>query len=157
ACPRSKPSQPDLDRALLLPGDFSEQTTVADLEARFGKKNVKVTDGPDAFEAGAVIYPDDPTRRAYVRFHYSQPLHTLAAITVRDRESRWRGKAGIHVGSSFADLMTVNKARFSFVGFSPDNTATVRDWWNAGALDVAEGEFLYFGVDLRLRPPVEKI
>lgn len=148
------------DSAFVLPGAFSEQTTVADLQARFGASNVKLSDVPDALSGtrpGVVLFPDDPTRRAYVRFYELEPLHHLASVTVNDVGSRWSGKLGVKIGTSLADLRQRNGAEFWLFGFDAEHGATVRDAWNAGALDVTEGERLYFGVDLRLREPVKDI
>ena len=148
------------DSAFVLPGAFSEHTTVADLQARFGAPNVKLADVPDAFSGtrpGVVLFPDDPTRRAYVRFYEQEPLHHLASVTVNDAGSRWSGKLGVKIGTSFADLRQRNGAEFWFIGFDAEHEASVRDAWNAGALDVTEGDQLYFGVDLRLREPVKDI
>jgi hypothetical protein len=155
ACARRSPFP--RDEVLVLPGIFSEQTTVADLETRFGKANVLVADGPDAGDPGVVLFPDDPTRRAYVHFYESGPLRRLASVSVRDADSRWRGKGGIRVGSTFAELVARNGKAFRFVGFDTDHVGTVRDAWNVGELDVSDGDRLYFGVDLRLRPPVADV
>jgi hypothetical protein len=143
-----------LDAAFVLPGAFSEQTTVADLEALFGAANVTIGAVPNAVgdpDRGIVLFPDDPTRRAYVRFYEEEPLNHLASVTVTDPESRWRGKRGVRVGMSLAELRERNASRFWLYGFYDDGMAIVRDMWNAGALDVAEGDKLYFGVDVRLR------
>lgn len=155
--------------ALILPGTLSEKTTVGDLQTRFGKSNVKITDVPDGYGStfpGVVLFPDDPTRRAYVGFHDDEALSGLASISVRDAGSRWRGKHGIHIGMSFADLRRLNGKAFGFTGFDTNHRGMVNDQWSIalddqddrlGALDVQEGESLYFGVELGLRGPVEGI
>ena len=142
------------DSAFVLPGEFSEQTTVADLQAQFGDAHVTITDIPDASgesSRGVVLFADDPTRRATVRFYEQEPLNHLASVTVTDVGSRWHGKLGVRIGTSFAALRERNGATFYFQGFDEAGEGMVRDTWNAGALDVAEGELLYFGVNLRLR------
>jgi hypothetical protein len=148
------PQTPALpDTAFVLPGAFSEQTTVADLQARYGASNVKIGALPDDGETGVILFPDDPTQRAYVRFWDDPPEGHMASVTVTDPESRWRGKLGVKIGTSLAELRTLNGAKFWFSGFGfhSESRATVRDAWNSGALDVSEGEQLYFGVDLQLR------
>jgi hypothetical protein len=154
ACAGSgSPRTPALpDSAFVLPGPFSEQTTVADLEARYGAANVKRGALPDG-ESGIVLFPDDPTQRAYVQFWDDPPSAHMASVTVIDPESRWRGKRGVRIGTTLAELRALNGAEFFFSGFgfySPSK-ASLRDGWNAGALDVTEGEQLYFGLDLALR------
>jgi hypothetical protein len=106
---------------------------------------------PDDGGSGAVLFPDDPTRRATVRFYDDAPLGHLASVTVSDPESRWTGKLGVKIGTTFAELRQRNGVEFWFTGFDADRGGRVRDAWNAGALDTGEGERLYFGVDLRLR------
>ncbi len=145
------------DSAFLLPGTFSEQTTVADLQARYGAANVEVGALPDDRGAGVVLFPGDPTQRAYVRFYDDPPSDHMASVTVTDPESRWRGKLGVKIGTSLAELRTLNGVEFWFSGFDPTYPASVRDMWNAGALDVTEGEQLYFGVELRLRTPQKDV
>lgn len=142
------------DADFALPGSFSEQTTLADLESRYGAANVKLTSEP-GYDGGerplVLLFPDDPTRRAEVRFHESDPLAILASITVTEPTSRWRGKHGVRIGSSLAELRAKNGRAFSLIGFDDAGRGQVRDWWDVGELDVTEGERLYFSVDLRLR------
>jgi hypothetical protein len=144
------------DAEFVLPGGFSEATTLSDLQARFGAANVQVANVPDGDGATSrvvLIYPDDPTLRATARVWDEDTLEHLSSVTVTDPESRWRGKRGVRIGTTFAELRRLNGAEFFYEGFYPDGSGRVRDMWNAGALDVAEGEYLYFGVDLALRPP----
>lgn len=162
-------SRPPDDALLVLPGDFSQATTVADLEARFGKANVRRVDALEAVgstEPGIVLFPDDPTRRAYVSFFDDEALTDLASIQVLDAGSRWRGKQGVHVGMSLAELQKVNGKPFYFQGFDEQGRAWTRDQWSPalddddgalGRLDVEEGEHMYFNVELALRGPVADV
>lgn len=146
------------DAFLVLPGDYSERTTRAALEARFGKDKVRVAaddDGPLL-----VLFPQDPGRRAYLRFHDGESFTNLASIQVRDSGSRWRGKQGVHIGMSLARLRELNGKPFGFFGFDPDRRAYVHDRWSPalddddttlGAFDVGEHDHLYFDVELGLR------
>jgi hypothetical protein len=144
------------DPRFTLPADFSEQTTLDDLKARYGAENVKLTTEPgyDGSPSPLVIlFPEDPTRRAEVRFHgdNEDPLSLLASITVTEPVSIWRGKHGVRIGMSLAELRAKNGRAFYFTGFDEAGRGQVRDYWDVGALDVVEGERLYFGVDLRVR------
>jgi hypothetical protein len=151
SAPRAPAVSPVATEGLVLPGGFSEQTTVADLQLRFGESNVATFALPDGSGRGVLLFPNDPTRRATVLFHDAAALSTLASVTVTGRGSRWRGKGGVHVGMSFAELRARNAKPFWFTGFAADHTGTVRNTWDVGALDVADGDQLYFGVDLRVR------
>ena len=156
APPAEAPAAAAPDDGFVLPGTFSEATTLADLQARYGAENVKVAeiaDGPDSTSQVALLFPDDPTRRATVRFWDGETMQHMASVTVTDPESRWRGKLGVRIGTTFAELRRLNAAEFFYGGFYEDGSGAVRDGWNAGALDVADGDMLYFGLDLGLRPP----
>jgi hypothetical protein len=144
------------DPRFTLPADFSEGTTLDDLKTRYGPENVKLTTEPgyDGSPSPLVLlFPEDPTRRAEVRFHSDSedPLGLLASITVTEPVSIWRGKHGVRIGMSLAELRAKNGRAFYFTGFDEAGRGQVRDAWDVGALDVVEGDRLYFGVDLRLR------
>jgi len=154
ACgPGASSPPPGADAFLLLPGDYSEGTTIEDLEARFGKANARKEAGPDPH---IVLFPDDPSRRAYVRFHGGEYSGILASISVKDPASLWRGKHGVHVGMSLETVRKLNGKPFNLYGFDPAQRALVRDSWSPsmgpdddalGAFDVAEGDRLYFEVE----------
>lgn len=147
--------------SFVLPGTFSEQTTVADLEARYGKDNVRILEAADNDgERGVVLFADDPARRAWLTFHDADALAGLRRIAVRDAGSRWRGKGGVHVGMSFAELRERNGKPFYFSGFDGEGRGIAHDQWSPalddddatlGLLDVGEDDQMYFGVDLGLR------
>jgi hypothetical protein len=151
-----------------LPGDYSEHTTVADFRARFGSDNVEVAPLSDTEDSprGLVLFPGDPSRRAYVAFHDEDALTGVAGITIRDRGSRWRGKQGVHVGMSFAELRRTNGKPFYFSGFDAALQGVVQDAWRPsldadddtlGALDVGPGEEMYFAVELGAPPAAAPI
>ena len=163
ACAAAWGAEPTADDGFRLPGDYSEQTTLAELQARFGPDNVQVAPLPVAHDSrrGLVLFPHDPSRRAYVAFHDAEALTGIASITVRDRGSRWRGKQGVHVGMSFADLRRANGKPFYFSGFDASLQGYVQDSWSPaldaeddalGALDMDEGEQMYFAVELGALP-----
>ena len=150
------------DDAFVLPGDYAQSTSLADLQARFGAANVQVTHEPGEAGVyhGVVLFPDDPTRRATVEFYEDAPLSGLHAIRVSDRASKWRGKHGVRVGMPLAELRRVNGKPFYFSGFDAQGRAWAHDAWSPalddddgslGKLDVDEGEHMYFEVELGLR------
>ena len=143
-----------------LPGTFSQATSLADLEARFGADNLrKVKPASDAYNCEVILFPDDPARRAHAFFYDCEKLDQLRSIEIRDRASRWRGKGGVHVGMSFAELRERNGKPFGFSGFDQGGVGMTHDQWSPaigddatlGKLDVEEGERMYFDVRLGLR------
>lgn len=174
SAPMNPPMDPPMadtvaaDSAFVLPGDFSQDTSITDLQARFGKDNVKVVEHRD--DSGGLrsveVFPHDPVRRAFVEFHDQATLEGLASISVRDPGSRWRGKHGVRVGMSFAELRRLNGKPFRFSGLDDEQRGWVRDQWSPaldddddrlGAFDVVEGERMYFGVDLHLRAGIKSM
>ncbi|MES2923501.1 MAG: hypothetical protein V4819_18240 [Verrucomicrobiota bacterium] len=150
---------PAADKFIILPGDYSQKTTVADLEARFGKANVLRETEP---APRVVLFPDDPTRRAFVTFHEAAEFKELAHISVSDPGSLWRGKHGAHVGMTFAKLRELNGKPFYYTGFDEQKRGGVHDSWSPsmsdddsslGAFDVAENDHLYFNVELGVGDP----
>ncbi|GHC07623.1 hypothetical protein [Thermomonas carbonis] len=147
----------------LLPGTFTQGTSLAALEARFGADNVRrVTPDADAHACEAILFPDDPERRAHAFFYDCEKLDQLRSIEIRDRQSRWRGKGGVHVGMSFDELRARNGKPFGFSGFDQDGRGAVHDQWSPateddatlGKLDVEEGDRMYFDVTLGVRADV---
>ena len=161
ACATPPDSAARVDDALfVLPGPFSEQTTLADLQAYFGRANVRIVEpGDNAGERRVVLFEADPSRRAFVEFHDAAKLAGVRSIAVRDAASRWRGKQGVHVGMSFAALQAANGKPFGYAGFDDSGRAWVHDQWSQslddsdstlGRLDVGAGERMYFNVELAL-------
>jgi hypothetical protein len=147
------------DAFLVLPGDYAEKTTAAELEARFGKANVRRETEP---EPRVVLFPDDPTRRAYVTFYDDETFEHMAGITVTDPGSRWRGKHGVHIGMTMAKLQELNRKPFYFFVDDEQRHGRAHEGWSPslddddgalGAFDVEEGDHLYFDVILAPADP----
>lgn len=148
------------DAFLILPGDYSEATGAAELEARFGAANVRRETGE---EPRIVLYPDDPTRRAYFTFHDDAGFSHLAGIKVTEPTSRWRGKHGVHVGMPVAKVRELNGKPFYYSGFDPQKRAMAHDSWSPaleddekqplGNFDVTEGDHLYFELEFGIAEP----
>lgn len=142
---------------LELPGPFSRDTSLADLQSRFGTANVKVAELPGAegeTYRGVLLYPDDPSRRAHVTFHDGKDLRGLARVAVEEAGSRWTLDNGVRVGTSFADLHRINGKPFRFYGFDWDYGGTV-DSWNGGDMG-ADNAGMTRGVRLSLRDPPQR-
>lgn len=149
-----------IDAFLLLPGDYAQYTSVEDLEARFGVANVRKEGGE---EPRVVLFPEDPTRRAYVTFHDPATFDQLARIVVTDSNSRWRGKHGVHIGMSLAKVRELNGKPIIYTGFDSQKHGIIHDGWSPaleddekqplGNFEVAEGDHLYFDLELGLADP----
>ena len=146
-----------------LPGTFTQGTSLADLQARFGADNLrKVAPAGDAYSCEVILYPDDPAHRAHAFFYDCEKFDQLRGIEVSDRGSRWLGKGGVQVGMSFEELRERNGKPFGFSGFDQDGIGAVHDQWSPavgddatlGKLDVGDGDRMYFDVRLGLRADV---
>ncbi len=137
----------------VLPGAFAPDTTVADLERRFGKANVRVGELPGAegeTHRGVELFAGDASRQAYIYFQDEQALRALSRVAVGNDGSRWTLDNGVRIGMSLADLVALNGAAVIFTGFDWDYGGYVSDW-SDGKLDAVEGDPVRRGVRLRIR------
>ena len=151
--PRATPASPatitPVESMLLLPGRLRRDMTIADLQALYGADNVRIGDvpGPEgSTEQGAILFPDDPARRAYVYFHDDMQPRRLASVLVVDPESRWQLERGVRIGMPFAALRTLNGKPFRFGGLGWDYGGYVD--WNGGTLARRDGDGGEIGVRL---------
>ena len=135
----------------VLPGEFAPDTGIAQLESRFGKDNVRIGDVPGAegeTSRGAILFPDDPARRAYVYFQDEDKLSGLQLVRVVDASSRWRLASGVRVGMPLSELVALNGKPIRFYGFDWDYGGTITDW-RGGALQPAQGkDAIFLGIRL---------
>lgn len=135
---------------LQLPGKLRRDTTIADLQALYGQGNVRTGDvpGPEgSTEQGAILFPDDPARRAYAYFHDDMQPRRLASVQVFDPESRWQLERGVRIGMPFDALRRLNGKPFRFGGLGWDYGGYVSDW-NGGTLAERDGDPMLIGVRL---------
>ena len=146
-------AQPARSGDFVLPGAFAPDTTVTDLEQRFGKANVRVGELPGAegeVHRGVELFARDASRQAYVYFQDEQALRGLSRVSVGNDGSRWTLDNGVRIGMSLADLVALNGAAVIFTGFDWDYGGYVTDW-SDGKLDAVEGDPVRRGVRLRIR------
>lgn len=136
----------------LLPGDFSADNTLPDLQNRFGADNVKVQEiagaEGESFR-GVVLFSDDPTRRATVYFQDPQNLLGLSMVSIDEYRSLWKLASGVGIGTPLSGLRKVNGKPFTFSGFGWDYGGTVIDW-HGGKLAPANDEAVFARIQLRM-------
>lgn len=149
AIPASPATTGTAEPLLLLPGKLRRDTTIADLQAQYGRGNVRIGDvpGPEGTtEQGAILFPDDPARRAYVYFHDGMQPRRLESVRVFDPESRWQLECGVRIGMPFHALRRLNGKPFRFGGLGWDYGGYVD--WNGGTLARRDGDAAEIGVRL---------
>lgn len=136
----------------ILPGDFSPDTTLQDLQRRYGAGNVKVQDIPGAEGEsfrGVMLFPDDPTRRATIYFQDERNLRGLGMVSVDEANSQWKLASGVSIGSSLGEVQEKNGKPFTFSGFDRDYGGTVTDW-RGGRLQAAADNAVSERMQLRM-------
>lgn len=115
-------------------GPIGAATTMAQLEQRYGTavRAAQVSQGEGETAPGAVLFPDDSTRRVEITWNDSVP--GPARVTLSGDSSRWHTAEGVTLGTSLADLERLNGGPFTLAGFGWDYGGTVLDW-RGGALD----------------------
>ena len=140
-----------------LPGSLGPLTTRTELEARFGKTNVRDDSLPGAEGEGTVpvltVFPDDAKQRLQLVLDPEQPNNQDAPIQelrITDPDSRWHDANGLHPGMTLAELVKRNGAPISFYGLDWDYGGSVQDWHD-GKLANAVGDKLFHRVTLAAR------
>lgn len=138
-----------------LPGAFAPDTTLAQLQQRFGSDDVRIVDDLPMAEGettrGVRLFPDDPTRRAIVYFQDSDNLRGLSGIAIEDADSRWRFDNGVRIGMPLQELAALNGAPITYYGLSWDYGGHVIDW-QGGKLQTISGLPGRYGVRLASAP-----
>jgi hypothetical protein len=146
------PSTPATTAALVLPGDFAPDTTLEQLQQRFGAGNVKVQQIPgsegDTFR-GVLLFPDDPSRRATLYFQDEKALRGLSMVSVQETDSQWKLASGIGIGTPLAEVRKKNGKPFTFSGFDWDYGGTITDW-QGGKLQPANDNAVSERMQLRM-------
>ncbi len=138
-----------------LPGDFAPDTTVAQLQARFGEANVRIVNDLPMAEGettrGVVLFPEDPSRRAVLYFQDTRKLTGLQGVTIEDAGSRWHYASGVRIGMTLAELAELNGAPVTFYGMGWDYGGHVAGF-KGGKLGDAEGRPGRDGMRLGIKP-----
>lgn len=126
--PVSAPAEQNAE--YLLPGDFAPDTTVETLRKRFGDTQVKIGNVPGAEGEtfrGAILFPGNSTRRAYLYFQDEQALRGLSLVRVFEPDTRWRLDNGIAIGMTLDELVKRNGRPIEYTGLGWDYGGTVTD------------------------------
>jgi hypothetical protein len=138
------------ERAWELPGTFAPDDDLARLQRRFGAGNVRAGEVPGAEGEtvhGAILFPDDPSRRAYLYFQDTRALHGLSLVQVLDTPSRWHFDNGVAPGMPLARLLVLNQRPIRFTGFDWDYGGAISDW-NGGRLQQPDDDPVRRGIRL---------
>ena len=134
-----------------LPGDLGPLTTRLQLDARFGKANVREESFPGAEGIGSypalVVFPDDPRKRLELVLDGDNPDAPIQELRVTSMDSTWHDASGLRPGMTLAELVELNGAPVSFYGLEWDYGGTVQDW-HGGKLANAVGNKLFHRVTL---------
>ena len=137
-----------------LPGDLGPLTTRLQLDARFGKANVREESFPGAEGIGSypalVVFPDDPRKRLELVLDADNPDAPIRELRVPSDDSLWHDASGLRTGMTLAELVELNGAPVSFYGLQWDYGGTVQDW-HGGKLANGVGERLFHRVTLAAR------
>ena len=145
-------ASPVVEERWILPAGLDAGTTLQDLQRRFGEANVSAREIPGAegeSMRGAVLFPEDPTRRATLYFQDPEHLQGLSMISVDEADSRWKLPSGIGIGASLADVQSRNGGPFTFSGFDWDYGGTITDW-RGGKLQPANNQAISERMQLRM-------
>ena len=138
----------------VLPGSLGPLTTRLQLDARFGKDNVREEPFPGAEGIGTypvlVVFPDDPRMRLELVLDADNPDAPIRELRVRSPASLWHAASGLRTGMTLAELVALNGAPVSFYGLGWDYGGTVQDW-HGGRLANADGNPLFHRVTLAAR------
>ena len=138
----------------VLPGSLGPLTTRLELEARFGKTNVREETFAGAEGIGTypalVVFPDDPRKRLELVLDADNPDAPIRELRVPSTDSLWHDASGLRTGMTLAELVALNGAPVSFYGLDWDYGGTVQDW-HGGKLANAVGNPLFHRVTLTAR------
>ena len=120
-----------------LPGLIRAELNFVNLQQAFGTDNVQLIDieGAEGESVqGAVLFPDDPARRAEVFFRNPEQHSGIDTVRVRGESSRWHFTSGVQPGMSLDELVQANGAPVSFFGLDWDYGGAVTDWHDGAAV-----------------------
>jgi len=135
----------------VLPGELGQLTTRLELEAKFGKADVREEAFRGAEGIGTypvlVVFPDDPPKRLEIVLDADNPDAPIRELRVSDARSLWHAASGLKLGMTLTEMVALNGAPVSFYGLGWDYGGTVHDW-HGGTLANAVGASVFRRVAL---------
>lgn len=116
-------------------GPITKATTLADLQKIYGKEKVKTADvyvGEGNSMPGAVIFPDDPQRKAEII--WKEGAKTAAIVIIIGQKSLWHTVEGVTLGTRLKELEKLNGGPFTLAGFDWDYSGALLSWGDNGKL-----------------------
>jgi len=111
-------------------GPITGATTRADLDALFGKENVReqnldISEGP---EVATVVFPGDQSAALAVTWDREQVSTIHICFRTETGPCRWRTASGIRIGLSMRELEKLNEKPFQVAGYGFDGPGAVTSW-----------------------------
>ena len=128
--------------AAVLDQAITATDTLASARARHGAANVVAGKVPGAegeeFD-GWILFPDDPTRRAFI---YLDDTGHPEVLRILDPESTWQRSDGIRMNLGLDELAKRNGKPIEFTGFGWDYGGNIHSW-GGGTMEkqLADGGF----------------
>ena len=124
---------------LIVPGQrvgpITASTTRAQLDALFGKENVRDGSyaGGEIPEAATVVFGSEPGSALAVTWDRERPAAIHLCVDSQTGPCRWRTASGIRIGLPVRELEKLNGKSFQVGGFGQDRGQVVS--WRKGALE----------------------
>lgn len=109
-------------------GPITASTSETELIKIFGKANVKQTQvdvGEGEVQAGTVIFPNDPTKKASILWSDPDTRLRPASVTITGKKTVWKTDSGITIGTPLSKIEELNGKPFAMTGFAWDYEGTV--------------------------------
>jgi hypothetical protein len=125
-------------RTITCSGPFAKNSSHAKVVEAFGRENVTYLTLTQTVEGDlphTVIFPNDPKSRLLIFWNDDKNRRTVASIFVR-AESQWATAKGVRIGSTLADVQTLNGKPFRMTGFFDSSSSGSVTNWQGGALSM---------------------
>lgn len=120
-------------------GPLNADASEEDLIAAFGAAEVQpeaVSLGEGESEPGSVVFADDPLRRFEVAWGDTLQRRAPRFVLLTGDTTLWRGKRGITLGLSLAQLEALNGKAFGMAGYGWDYGGSVLSWKDGQLADL---------------------